>query len=394
MFTQFIRGVRRDVSSSALFSISAVPGSTTLSTQAGTALTDTRAGAKYARPTPPTATLVASNTPAISYPGVACEPAITNITLASNAIGGTGWAGTASGTANTATQNAAVAPDGTTTASLITMNTAFTGVNFSTYVNTSAIFTQTGVVTFSIWLMAGTLTSIPIEITCIGGATGASAIVNCTLTNQWQRFQVSTTVTANDGTTGQIWARIGADQGAFTFPTGTLYAWGAQTEVAKYAHSLVSTTTVAATTPSDFIANSALAAKMPVTSGAVNFRFTPLWDTASAPANVVLLDCRGAGGTSGACFRIQGAQLAYLVNISGAEVTYVAGTDPGWTRGVASNITIRWGAGNVNFFRDGVLLATTTGATMPTSHNGFNLGCDYTGGSILDGFLTDISGTN
>jgi hypothetical protein len=120
----------------------------------------------------------------------------------------------------TVVANAAVAPDGTTTADELTATAADCTIGRYGTATTAGVL-HTG----SIHLRANTPTSVRIYLVDAGGGSGADFTV-CNVTTTWQRFTVQRTTSA--GTTA-IGFQIG---GASTFSTGeVIQAWGAQLNV-------------------------------------------------------------------------------------------------------------------------------------------------------------------
>jgi hypothetical protein len=149
---------------------------------------------------------------------------------------GSYWGNLASGTANTLTIDNAPGPDGlSTSASLITYNTAVTGAGTYSAWRHSLSTTANGTYTFSIWLKAGTTSSLYLRFSDSGGN---RANTLCTLTSSWQRFTVTGTTTASITT---ISCDIGADgnAGGQTMTAGTVYAYGAQLELGDFATSYI-----------------------------------------------------------------------------------------------------------------------------------------------------------
>jgi hypothetical protein len=122
------------------------------------------------------------------------------------------------------TANAAVAPDGTTTADRIQLNK--TGGTFSRVQQTANLTSlPSAIYTFSVWMRkngSGTA-NVGIRINDVG--------LNCVVTDTWQRFSVSLD-TARTNAASQILlfdSIIGNDE------TADIFAWGAQTETGSTA---------------------------------------------------------------------------------------------------------------------------------------------------------------
>jgi hypothetical protein len=149
---------------------------------------------------------------------------------------GSYWTSVASGTANTVTIDNAPGPDGlSTSASLITYNTAVTGAGTYSLWRQGLTTTANGTWTFTVWLKAGTTSSVYLRF---GDNAGNRANTLCTLTSSWQRFTVTGTTTAS---ITSIACDIGADgnAGGQTLTAGTVYAYGAQLEFGGFATSYI-----------------------------------------------------------------------------------------------------------------------------------------------------------
>lgn len=192
--------------------------------------------------------------------GILIEEARTNETINSSSIGGAGW--TLSGL--TITSDAGVAPDGTTTAELVTA----TGAGLTYFKGSVPAHVANTPVTISLYVKAGTSSKIFFEyttnrtttpsvikgasfdlsnlsVTTLGGTTAAIHKVG----NGWYRLVASRTFVkaSNDDS----WSAFYVDTFG-TAPAGmSLYVWGAQTEIGPNATTYIPTAGVAATRAAD-----------------------------------------------------------------------------------------------------------------------------------------------
>jgi hypothetical protein len=152
-----------------------------------------------------------------------------NFVLNSQLIGGSNWVN--SGTA-TSTQNTAVAPDSTTTASTITSATDVTlGGNNVRTANTAV--TSNTAYTYSIYLKLNSATTCSAVLR--DSSSGNTYTVTQTSAGVWTRFSATFTTGAN---TTLINILLGN-------ANGTFFAWGAQLELGSVLGTYIPTTTAA-----------------------------------------------------------------------------------------------------------------------------------------------------
>jgi len=133
----------------------------------------------------------------------------------------------------TVTPNSAISPDGTTNATKFDMASNGYTRKISGHVPSVG---QT--YTFSVWIKAGTASEVSTVLLFSGGGLGYTAVTH-TLTNEWQRFTVTSTLAS--GTPDQVRARILATQ------AGTIFVYGAQMEEGATPSSYISADNVAVT---------------------------------------------------------------------------------------------------------------------------------------------------
>jgi hypothetical protein len=309
-------------------------------------------------------TFLGNNTPRVENLGLLVEVASTNLFVDSQFQAG-GWTGSSSGVAPTVTQNAAVAPDGTTTAAMVTYNTAVPPGGWSYITQQNFSPPGNGVYTISVWLKAGTLTSVGLYMVDNGGI---PRVVQAALTNQWQRFVLTGTSTA---TLTNIGLDIGAGDGTTTVGAGTLYVWGAQMEKSPFASSLIKSTVSTASRSADFahVSNCPLP-----TNGAVDFLYTPQDGTtlsSSGGSNYCLLATRGAGFVAPG-FNLSlgsfGIPVVYSDDGSGqVPISFNAAGNLTWTSSVTYRLRLEWRGTTMSMWRNGVSLGSGT-TKSPAGH--------------------------
>jgi len=183
--------------------------------------------------------------------GVRAETAFTNLLLYSDEIDNAAW----TKMRTTVTANAAVAPDGTTTADKV-VESVTAGAS---YVASSFTFTAQAYVG-SVFLKAGEKTQVRLQITDTGGvvsgadvtvdlvsgavSSGTGTIQDCG--NGWHRVSVTGTPAAGAGSLRVLLAGTELDDG-----TSGLYVWGGQLETGSVAHSYVKTTSATVSRAAD-----------------------------------------------------------------------------------------------------------------------------------------------
>ena len=151
----------------------------------------------------------------------------------------------------TVTPNSAISPDGTTNATELDM-----AANGYTRKLTGHLPTVGETYTASIWAKAGTASTVQLATLFSSGGLGMST-ENLTLTDKWQRFDITNTVPS--GTPDQVRVRIIALQ------AGTIFVYGAQIELGSTPSSYIPTSASTVTRAADILTVSA--AKMPWPDG-------------------------------------------------------------------------------------------------------------------------------
>jgi hypothetical protein len=168
--------------------------------------------------------------------GLLIEEARTNSLSYSNDF--TQWTNSAW---TTVTPNAGASPDGTQNATLLTSGSG------DGYVYRSISLTAGQTWTFSVWLKSDSPASFDIDIQIFTG-TDSGNTKTITVTNEWQRFYVTKTVTQ---TTNYLFLIGGVVGGVQTFRDESLYVYGAQAELGSFPTSYIPTSGATATRSAD-----------------------------------------------------------------------------------------------------------------------------------------------
>ncbi len=236
-----------------------------------------RASVGYAKTAAGTLTSFATNTLRITDLGLLCEDARTNLLLRSQEFDDTAWAKTNAGTV-TATANATAAPDGTTTADLLTCD----GSDSNRMQGNSAsgnIFTATSGVAYALSIYAKAnsgstwcelflgdfaTSNARVWFNLTGsGVVGSNAVVGDgvldsssieSLANGWYRLTINTHMSVTHANSTLAFYPCASGDGLTTTTNGhSMYVWGAQAEAGAFASSYVPTTTVTVTRAADNI---------------------------------------------------------------------------------------------------------------------------------------------
>lgn len=231
----------------------------------------------------------------LTYGGYLAEGARTNICLQS-ADFGTTWTNANS----TDSLNAAVAPDGTTTADKLIPDAASV---IGRFVQSGLTLTAGQTYTLSVFAKAAEFSLIQLKLLNTGadsvlatfnastGAVAVAAAVTGVWTspsssvtqfpNGWWRFSVTVTCTTNAGDRTQL---VCTDTGD---GTSGILLWGAQVENAAFASTYIPTTTAAVTRNADVLTYT-FAGNASATVGTMYAEISTLWSGNSSGTNIVV----------------------------------------------------------------------------------------------------------
>ena len=149
--------------------------------------------------------------------------AVTNLIQQSNYLANAPWFANST----TATNNAAIAPDGSQTASLVTANNALNGHRIAVTVTASTTYT------FSFYVKQGTMGTLKYSVYNLTASSELIAATTYTATTTgWTRISVTFTTPAGCTSVGCYPIRD-------TTATGTVYVWGCQCELGTSATTFV-----------------------------------------------------------------------------------------------------------------------------------------------------------
>jgi len=199
----------------------------------------------------------AANTPVVGYDPVTLRPrglrawgAVTNLIQWSESFNNAIWIKLVGGTGSTpvVTENYAISPAGTMTASRLVANRGSSNTtNDQSYIyqNIGGLSSVSHTTTNSVWMRSNTGQS---QIVYFRNATGAGGSLQ-TVTNQWQRFSVTGTRTGSVSNNIQIGTRgaQGSDQSI------DILIYGGQIQLSDFLGPYVPTTTTAASSTADVI---------------------------------------------------------------------------------------------------------------------------------------------
>ena len=275
--------------------------------------------------------------------GLLIEEARTNICLQSNTFANIAW----SNTSVTITANAAVSPDGTSNASLLTAAAADCAIFQTITVTTATAYV------YSVYLRAATTTNISLFVDVNGLSSFVSLPI--TVTTSWQRFLFPFT------TTGVLCRIYIGGGGSFGSPEA-VFAFGAQLEVGAFATSYIPTTSASVTRNADVavMTSTNFSSWYTATTGAAVVWAIPQTATGTRP--LVQFDDTTANEIITLRGNVANPEM-FIVDGGVTQAQIDAGTIVANT---AYKLSGAWNTNNCAAAKDGAAVVTDNTATIPT----------------------------
>ena len=250
----------------------------------------------------------------------------------------------------TYTANTTISPDGSQNAATL---------NFSDDNGIFRFITASGdpdgrSFTGSVYLKAGTMTDVRLRI--LGSGSGLGIITKqITLTDEWQRFDVSQTFS---GTGDNVRFRIQPN-----LQTGTIYFYGGQVEELSHPTSLIYTTGATSTRNADVCNNSGSAQDFNSEEGVLYAEIAALLETAGATKQFTVTGSTTANQIKFS-FRNAANQLNFSLKSNGStEVNFTQTISPAITN--FFKIAFKYKVNDCALWVNGTEIATDTSAAMP-----------------------------
>ena len=197
------------------------------------------------------------NVPRIDYtngtcPNILVEPQRTNLALYSEQFNNAVWPLDGNGVGQSVTANYAISPDGTQNAERLILNK--TGGTYSRILQ--LISSLGGSCVFSVYMKSNTTNNQNVGLRLDN--TG----INCVVTPNWKRFEVTSTITVLAELQIMLFDSIvGNDE------TADISIWGAQAEIGSYPTSYIPTTSASVTRNADVISKTGISSLIGQTEG-------------------------------------------------------------------------------------------------------------------------------
>jgi hypothetical protein len=349
---------------------------------------------------------VASNVPRLDYTNSTCpklllEPSRTNLLLQSSAFDNASWVKTQDGQV-TITANAAVAPNGTTTAEKM-IPSAIAGFHCVQQLLTLSA----GKASMSVYAKAAensflqifdALTTEFVNFNLTTGAVGSSSVYVGSIEdagNGWYRCTAT-----KDVPSGNFTPRIAvvtsatAVRGESFTGNGTdgLLIWGAQLEAGAYPTSLINTTTAAVTRLAESASKTGIASLIGQSEGTLFVDFT-IGRTPSSTDRVAILNDGTGNERIGISLGATGLLYMFVVDGGATQAEIIrTGTTAGTYKVAAA-----YKANDFVFYVNGVQVGTDTAGTIPSCSRldiGNQLGVGQLGGGVNQALLFPTRLTN
>lgn len=312
--------------------------------------------------------------------GLLIEESRANLCIQSEDFSSVSWNGQNGGTGSlpVVTSNAAVAPDGNTTADKIVFNTGAGTSSADLSLLRGASITTTAISYATTIYLKGEVGG---EKIMIQGPSN-SGYTLLTLTTSWQRFTLVETGFASTGYKINFGVRQGIGGIGTINANPTIYAWGAQLEAGAFATSYIPTTLLPLTRNADVatMTGANFSDWWQAVTGSAAVYYTPL--TVSGTRPVIQFDDNTS--TNLICLRGNTTNPELYIKATTDQVQIDAGT-------IASNISYTlvgsWSTNDCAAAISGNAAVTDLTATIPTVSQS-RLGCDGT--NYLNGILKTI----
>jgi hypothetical protein len=374
-------------------------------------LTVTRASTKYILSAANVLASFATDVAALAWNssatllGLYVEPAATNLLLQSQTFDNASW--TDVGTPVT-TANAAVAPDGTTTAETIqddsaaasegerqTVAVANDGTTYCASVYIKATGAPSVYPALNLRFTGGSAVDVYVVLNTQTGATttNGSGIVASGAVSQggyWRLYiAVANNTSGNTSCLVTILPAYNSD-GTGTSAVaavGTQTVWGAQLEARAFPTSYIPTTTVAVTRAADAISVSSISTALgfSATEGTLYCEFSMPYVEASAATGRVVWELNDTTTNERMTLRMVAAATDVDVIVVDGGVTQADIDGPAPVANTALKTAVAWRANDIVFYASGASQGADASATLPTMTKiqvGTNSGGSYLGGHI------------
>lgn len=314
---------------------------------------------------------VASNVPRLDYsngtcPSILVEPQRTNLLTYSEQFDNASWERATSGSATiSVTSNATTAPNGTTTADLVTINRSSVSEISLIYKVTN---TPAGTYKGSVWLKAKDSASVGKTIDLWSWDGNTNGYTKVTLTADWKRHEQATTVFSGTGQELFDFGLLSNTYSTSTTLSVEFYIWGVQSEAGSYATSYIPTTSASVTRNADVISKTGISSLIGQTEGTIFVE--EVYDATIANNGglddtlVSLTDGTSSNLISIFHYGLGIGNVLFFIRLSGTTQVAISSSTP--TSGTYK-IALAYKNNDVVGYINGVQIATDTSATIPAT---------------------------